>query len=102
MYRTNQDPVQLSVSVAFYSVCTLTVITQSVMQFQATLRVFMEHSTRDDIELRSCVLHQLAKSPSLPFMLQSELLAASDALVAMATSPALQDMCRVMEAFNGE
>ena len=75
---------------------------QSVLQFQATLRVFVEHSTRDDIELRSCVLHQLAKSPGLPSLLQSELLAACDALVAMASSPALLDMCRVMEAFNGE
>ena len=77
-------------------------ITQSVRQFQASLRVFVEHSTRDDIELRSCVLHQLAKRASLPSLLQSELLAAGDALVAMATSPALLDMCRVMEALNGE
>ena len=52
--------------------------------------------------MRASALQELAGHASSQPLLRAELLAASECLLAMATSPVLADVCRMMEAITGE
>ena len=52
--------------------------------------------------MRASALQELAGHASTQPLLRAELLAASECLLAMATSPVLADVCRMMEAITGK
>ena len=72
------------------------------MQLEASLRVFVEHSSWEDAQLRICALQELALLLNEQPLLRAEVLAAREALVAITSSPLLGDVCRLVEAATGD